>query len=54
MVYFLFFIGALTYFIPSIIAYNKKNATAIIALNLLLGWSFIGWVVALVWALKKD
>lgn len=50
----LFIGGALIYFIPSIIAYNKKNATAIIALNLLLGWTFLGWVGALVWALKKD
>lgn len=44
------------YFIPSIIALirKKRNKVAIIALNFLLGWSLIGWVVALVWALKKD
>jgi hypothetical protein len=40
------------YFIPSIIASNRhhKNKDAIIILNLLLGWTFLGWVVALVWA----
>jgi len=27
---------------------------AIGALNLFLGWSLIGWVAALVWALTKD
>lgn len=44
------------YFIPSIIALvrKKRNKIAIIALNFFLGWSLIGWVVALVWALKKD
>ncbi len=42
------------YFIPSIIGYDKQNATAIIALNILLGWTFVGWVVALVWALTKE
>lgn len=54
MVFLLFIIGAVFYFIPSIIAFNKKNASSIIALNLLLGWTFIGWVVSLVWALKND
>ncbi len=42
------------YFLPFIIGYNKKNAIAIFTLNLLLGWTLIGWVVALVWALSND
>ena len=44
------------YFIPSITAKEngKKDAKAIFALNLLLGWTVIGWVAALVWALTKD
>jgi hypothetical protein len=42
------------YFLPSIVGYNKKNANAICILNLFLGWTFIGWVVALVWATSKD
>jgi ABC-type multidrug transport system permease subunit len=44
------------YFFPSIIAYykDKRNRVAILALNLLLGLTFIGWVVALVWALTQD
>ena len=42
------------YFLPSIIGYNKKNANAICMLNLLLGWTLIGWVVALIWAMTKD
>lgn len=44
------------YFIPTGIAMIKgrQNSLAIFALNLFLGWSIIGWVVALVWALKSD
>ena len=48
--------GLLMYFLPSIIAIarSKRDAVAIFILNLLLGWSVIGWVIALVWALKQD
>jgi len=44
------------YFIPTWVAYSnkKKNAEAISILNFLLGWTFIGWVIALVWAVTKD
>ena len=50
-----FIFGAI-YFLPTIVAFQNKrtNITAIFILNLLLGWSFIGWVVALIWAVKKD
>ena len=43
------------YFLPSIVAAARKhrNTTAIFFLNLLLGWSVIGWVGALVWALAN-
>jgi len=44
------------YFLPAAIAADKgkSNAGAICALNLLLGWTVIGWVAALVWSLTKD
>ncbi len=44
------------YFLPSIIALarNKRDTTSILVLNLLLGWTAIGWVIALIWALKHD
>ena len=44
------------YFVPSFIAVNKnkRNKNAIFALNLLLGWTFVGWVVALVWSLMQE
>jgi len=44
------------YFLPILIALvrNKKNGCAIFALNFFLGWTFIGWVIALVWALAYE
>jgi hypothetical protein len=41
------------YFVPTIIAIRRKHpqAVAISALNILLGWSVLGWVGALVWSL---
>lgn len=49
-------VALLVYFLPTIIASNRKkqNVGAIFALNLLLGWCLIGWVVSLVWALTQD
>lgn len=45
---------AVFYFIPSIVGRKKKNSTAIIVVNLFLGWTVIGWIVALAWAIKHD
>jgi ABC-type sugar transport system permease subunit len=47
---------SLFYFLPFAIAFNRGrvNTGAIFALNLFLGWSLIGWVIALVWALKDE
>lgn len=44
------------YFIPAVIgiARQKRNAGAILVLNLFLGWTVVGWVVALVWALTVE
>jgi Superinfection immunity protein len=41
------------FFLPALVALrrNHPNAAAILALNLLLGWTFLGWVIALVWAM---
>lgn len=47
-----FLIPALLYFIPAIVAIARKhhNAMAIFLTNLFLGWSVIGWIVALIWS----
>lgn len=48
--------GFVMYFLPTIVALvrSKRDITAILLLNLFLGWTGIGWVVALVWASKHD
>lgn len=50
------FVLIVLYFLPSIIGFSRKksNSGAIFALNLLLGWIFVGWVISLVWALTTD
>lgn len=46
----------LMYMLPTIEAKLKRhpNIVSIALVNLFLGWSLIGWVVALVWAFKKQ
>lgn len=43
-------IAALLYFLPSIIGHGKRNFGAIFLVNFFLGWTIVGWIVALVWA----
>ena len=33
---------------------GRSNAGAIFVLNLFLGWTLIGWVISLVWAVADD
>jgi len=44
------------YFIPVIVAYIRKhnNIIPISILNTFLGWTFFGWLAALLWALNSD
>lgn len=48
--------GFVLYFIPSIVALakSKPNTLTVILINFFLGWSVIGWVVALVLALREE
>lgn len=50
-----FFFGPALYLLPTYEAWKQKhsNLTAIALVNVLLGWTIIGWVVAVVWAYKK-
>jgi len=53
-VFFLFILPALAvYFVPTIIAVARRarNVLGIVLLNIFAGWTFIGWVIALVWAI---
>lgn len=41
------------YFIPAIFAYRHAhpNTGAILAINLLAGWTLLGWIAAAIWAI---
>ena len=43
------------YFLPALIAFLRqhKNKLAIFLLNLLLGWTILGWVGSLIWSVTK-
>jgi len=49
-------IVGILYFLPTICALNAKhhNVDAIAIVNLFLGWTFVGWVVALAMAVTKS
>jgi len=44
------------YLIPTMMAFarGRKQAAAIAAVNVLLGWTVLGWIAAFVWALVED
>lgn len=49
-------VALLIYLLPSIIAFNKhkRSAVLICLLNIFVGWSFVGWVIMLIWASSND
>jgi hypothetical protein len=44
----------LLYFLPTLIARDKPDVMAIFLVNLLFGWTVIGWFVALIWACASE
>ena len=48
-------LSVMVYCLPAITAWYRShhNTAAILALNLLLGWTVIGWIGALIWALTR-
>ena len=44
------------YFIPTIVAFKRRhlNRVPILLLDLFLGWSFIGWIIALIWSTTQN
>ncbi|RSK50392.1 superinfection immunity protein [Hymenobacter rigui] len=46
-------VGAI-YFLPTILARKKRKSTQIFLLNLLAGWTGLGWIGALIWAVSSD
>lgn len=49
-------LGLALYFLPAVIAYRRDapNKNSILIVNIFLGWSFLGWVVALAMAFRDQ
>jgi hypothetical protein len=49
-------IGLALYLLPTILAAvrRSKSLVGIILVNILLGWTFVGWIVALVWSISGE
>ncbi len=52
--FFSFAILLLLLFLPAIVAYKRKhrNAVPIFVVTLCLGWTIVGWIAALIWAVN--
>ncbi len=48
-------IGLALYFLPTFVAVNRRvpNVGSVVVINIFLGWSFIGWVVAMAMAVRS-
>jgi hypothetical protein len=47
-------LSAILYFLPTILGRHKGDALGIFLVNLLFGWTVIGWFVALIWACAAE
>ena len=48
-------LGVVIYFVPAMVAWYRRvpRRVGIFILNLFLGWTFLGWVGALIWAVVE-
>jgi hypothetical protein len=51
---FFWIVSVFLYFLPAFLAREKPSFTGIFLLNLFAGWTFIGWIIALVWAVTAE
>ena len=52
----LWLLPVLLYFLPTIIAFRRRHPRrgAIFLLNVLLGWTMIGWIATFAWSLMGE
>lgn len=55
-VFILIILALCFYFLPALIAGRRKaeHGTAIFLVNFLFGWTVLGWIAALIWAVVED
>ena len=48
-------VGAILYFVPTMLAWwmHVKSARTIFYVNLVFGWTVVGWIVALMWVIAE-
>jgi hypothetical protein len=46
-------VAMLIYFLPTLFASGKQHWAGVFVVNLFLGWTLIGWVCALAWAVSS-
>jgi hypothetical protein len=47
-------LSAILYFLPTILARHRADFMGIFLVNLLIGWTVVGWLIALVWAASAE
>jgi Superinfection immunity protein len=52
----LFILLIALYFVPWLVSLSRRhnNSGAIAVLNIFLGWTVIGWIVALIWSMTDN
>ncbi len=55
-IHFAFYGVAFSYFLPTVVAVLRRHthAAGVFILNLLLGWTIIGWLIAQIWSFTND
>lgn len=51
---FFVILSILMYFLPALIGRHKADAAGIFIVNLLFGWTIVGWFIALIWACASE
>jgi len=56
IVHLVVLVAIVTYAVPSIVAYRRKHPRKawIVSVSLLLGWTVVGWFVAIIWAIPPE
>ncbi len=55
-IHFAFYGVVFAYFLPTVVAVLRRHthAAGVFILNLLLGWTVIGWLIAQIWSFTND
>lgn len=49
----IFVIAFLLYFLPTFNARGKKHLWGVFMVNLFLGWTIVGWLIAFIWSFSN-